>query len=293
MKKLIALIFTITTLSGLAHGSIKAELSETYSNIRKWLLPKPSTPLQQGHQYFKQGNYSKAKRSYQRHLESDHLDRDAWHHLALSHLATGSPGDASFAVNSAIAILPHSKYQITLARVQIYLGEILSARKNLTSIVAADPKLPTAWLLLGRCHESMGTMELAETCYHKALALDPNCHDADTRLLILGKKKEGDAFPQHRDALASNPTPRVPKSRLLKETHTLPTDNPAGLCSLVDSYHVSEDAPEPGLVPSEIIIWDPSNAIQQESQTGSSRVSPSYEKFTPHLPNTRLKLDDL
>jgi tetratricopeptide (TPR) repeat protein len=296
MKKIIVLTFGIALFSGLSHGSISTDLSKTYSSIKKWLQPQSQTALQQGHEYFKQGNHTKAKLSYQQHLESKRRDSEAWHHLALSHLATGSPDQASLAVNTAIAIHPHSDYKTTLARLQIYGGEVLDARESLNAIVANDPSHPTAWLLLGRCHESMGTVQKAKVCYQKALEADPNCDEADRRLFTLNNKEDHLPSPHQQGVLLGlKPKKPVPKSRLFNETHKLPADNPVGLCQLIDSYHVSKDAPDRGLVPTEVIIWEPNNALEQDSQTKRSTTNPNHGDFMPPLPypKTKLKLDDL
>lgn len=295
MKKFIPLILAFTFFSGLGYGSTRTGFSQTHSSIKKWLQPKLSAPLHEGDRYFEQGNYTEAKRFYQQHLECHRHDSDAWHQLALSHLATGAAAEASIAIHSAIAIHPHSKYQITLARLQIYFGKILSARKNLTSIVSEEPKQPTAWLLLGNCNETMGSLQQAKTCYQKALDLDPNCHDAEMKLLMLERKERGETAPELKNDVVANSAPDVPRSRLLNEPFTLQTANPAGLCSLIESYHVSEDAPHPGLVPSEIIVWEPNTANQQDGRTAGTKKDYTYEKYPSLLPNpnTALKLEDL
>jgi tetratricopeptide (TPR) repeat protein len=285
---------------GLDQASLMASspsFKERIASLSDAFKANPNAELERGHELYKSGEYIGACQAYFANVQRYRRDHQGWYHLGMAYLAAGRIDYAAQAMQAAIGIDDKTDYQLALAKIQIQGGDILPATENLKTIVTQNPDHSEAWTLLGRCYETMGRDTFARGSYRKAVELDPKNAQAAYRLEKWNGSTNAKA-PSHElqqgklvdvsTGHKSQPEGTLPQSRLLSEPSK--TSTQSDLIPLLNSYHISQDAPHRGLKPSEIQVWEPSAQTAPSPQTTPTARATSIE---PILKSPQLELDDL
>jgi tetratricopeptide (TPR) repeat protein len=224
--------------------------------------------LEHGHQLYKNRDFVGAVNAYYKAAQDDPKDALAWYSLGLAYLKVNHYNYAAQVLQTAVNISPREEFQYHLALALFEGGDVRLAIKSLRGIVAEHAKNDMAWTLLGRSYECLGQFAQAKSCYIKALEVAPHQGQALFLLERLDPKlAEGDLQLQGKNAAVSTEAMAVasaedfsgpiPPSRVISRIKS--DDRPmktSELIPLLQCYHISEDAPEKGLVATKTIDWE-------------------------------------
>ncbi len=151
--------------------------------------------VQQGNAAQKAGNYAEAERIWQRIIQSDPEDANAYNNLGNALYDQGKLEEAIAAYRQAIALDPKSTYAYyNLGTALYHQGKREEAIAAYRQAIALDPKLALAYNNLGIALDDQGKREEAIAAYRQAIALDPKLALAYNNLGIAlddqGKREE-------------------------------------------------------------------------------------------------------
>lgn len=125
-------------------------------------------------------DYEKALQTFNKILELDNDNKNAYAGLVRSLLAKGKDKKALFGINQAIKISKIKK-SATLASYYALRAEILLKQNNYALAIASCEKAHklkgetvTTWDIVGKAHFELKDMSSALNAYNKAIALSPN-----------------------------------------------------------------------------------------------------------------------
>jgi len=116
-------------------------------------------------------------------LSSDGLDSESRSTLeaakGVARLYEQDLEGASALIDAAAQNEPSSPYaQVAASRLSMVKGDSAGARERLAAVIAADPKFPPAWNLLGDIERQEKNLEAAEKAYSKSINLTRNSFES-------------------------------------------------------------------------------------------------------------------
>lgn len=104
--------------------------------------------------------------------------------MGVAKLNQKKPKDAARFFKKALKQAPKRAIAYrNLANAEVLMDEPSKAQANLWKALKLDPKLPDAWMMLGRIHAQNGQDEKATDCYRKAAQLQPDSAVIAVKLL--------------------------------------------------------------------------------------------------------------
>jgi superkiller protein 3 len=132
-----------------------------------------------GNARYNQGRYAEAVSAYEKAIEIKPDFHETWNNLGLAHEHQGRYAEAVSAYENAIEIEPDKHeawYNLGLAHEhQGRYAEAVSAYENAIEI---KPDFHEAWNNLGNAHDNQGRYAEAVSAYEKAIEIKPDYHEA-------------------------------------------------------------------------------------------------------------------
>ncbi|MEI9962904.1 MAG: tetratricopeptide repeat protein [Limisphaerales bacterium] len=95
---------------------------------------------------------------------------------------------ADYCFEKALLLAPKDWFIAWLAaRVRFYYGQFVLALKLFQQAIEWNATNFLLWLELGQCQQAMGLIGMAENSFTQALQLNPQCREADIRLLKISQ----------------------------------------------------------------------------------------------------------
>jgi tetratricopeptide (TPR) repeat protein len=249
-------------------------------------------PLQQGHEFYQEGNFQKAVDAYYKNAIENRQNDEAWYHLGMAYLKAKEFDLASNAFQAAIQLESKIEYRYQLCLALVQGGHVRPALIKLRQVIQKNPKHDMSWTLLGRCYESLGQQGQAKSSYLQALDIAPHqgqalfllerLTDVQPQPLYLGEQK---TKPQvlSEPTKMGQPTGPLPVSRVISDLPRQDRPNPKShpdIEPLLQSYHLSRDAHIKGLSPTAVKTWQQPKVVETEI---SIMPSPPVEMTLPQL----------
>lgn len=154
------------------------------------------------------GRFSEAEYQYQAVLFNDPQNADALNLLSTLAIEAKAPKQAVELGRRAVKLQPRNAFfHNNLGTAYLAEGDFRAAKKHLKKALSLRPRFPEAWCGLGKMHRVMLNGEEAETCYQRALKIDPHQEDALTGFaeLLIDNGRPEDARPLLHNLLLRNP----------------------------------------------------------------------------------------
>ncbi|MCL2701114.1 MAG: tetratricopeptide repeat protein [Phycisphaerae bacterium] len=128
-----------------------------------------------GDSFMAVGRHVDARNAYLKSTEVNPNSSGAWVNLAQASLALGDDERAMRSARSALSIDANNvDATLVLGYAMLRNGKLTDATEILSKAVARHGDHVQLQLVLGRCHQLAGKTELAQACYNKALAIEPD-----------------------------------------------------------------------------------------------------------------------
>jgi predicted TPR repeat methyltransferase len=125
--------------------------------------------------YFKQENWPFAKKHLLLALDADNEQGEVLNHLGMTCLHLGQIDEAFDYLYRAIQLMPYlAEAQYHLGVIYLKRGEYADAKKYFEGAVDRDPAHFGAWYNLGLLQKQAGFLKLADECFAKAQAIQPD-----------------------------------------------------------------------------------------------------------------------
>jgi Flp pilus assembly protein TadD len=135
----------------------------------------PQQLLSSGAELHRAGKLAEAAANYQRVLQADPRNPDAWHLLGVATLQLGNPSLAADYLRKAISISPSApEFHRSLGRTLLVRNDVTAAVATLRKSVELDPRSPGGWNMLASALLRSGQAEEAVWAASECLRLAPN-----------------------------------------------------------------------------------------------------------------------
>jgi predicted TPR repeat methyltransferase len=124
---------------------------------------------------FKQGHYEEAKEHLLLALQQENENGEILNHLGMACLHLGELKEAEQYLNQSIAQMPYlAEAQYHLGVIHLKRGEYEAAQQRFQGASDRDPNHFGAWYNLGLLYKQQNFLKLADECFAKAQAIQPD-----------------------------------------------------------------------------------------------------------------------
>jgi len=140
--------------------------------------------------YMALGRHVDARNTYAKATEANPNSAGAWANLAQASLALRDNERAVRSARAALSLEPnHLDATLVLGYALLRTGRTADATNVLIQAVKHHGDNAQLHLVLGRCHQVVGQKDLARTCYHTVLAIEPDNQTAKTLLRAMDESE--------------------------------------------------------------------------------------------------------